>query len=164
MCRVEKEGNADSATPMATIPEGEAAAEEEVEEDPDVTMYCPRAQQHVLAAHRWRPASQTARDAAKEYIPCARINCQGLNCPFSHMKLVPPCQHWIVNNKCCRMKADHCKWRHDLPSHYVSALRPWAKLQCIARSAKQGIYPSEQGTDPCAKTGPSVSDSCGPRY
>ncbi len=72
-CRVEEEDDADSATPMPTIPEGEAAAEEE---DPDVSMHSPRAQQYVLAAHRWRPGSKTARDAAKEYIPCTRINCQ----------------------------------------------------------------------------------------
>ena len=75
-CRVEEEDDADSATPMATIPEEEMAAQEEVEEDPDVSMYSPRAQPYVLAAYRWRPSSKTARDAAKKYIKCERRNCQ----------------------------------------------------------------------------------------
>ncbi len=75
-CRMEEEDDADSATPMPSITEEEMAAEEEVEEDIDVSMLRPRARPYVLAAHRWRPASETERDAAMEYIRCTRVNCQ----------------------------------------------------------------------------------------
>lgn len=75
-----------------------------------------------------------------------------------------PCEHEIAHNECRRKNANSCKWKHDLPSHEKAALRPWAKLWCVACNAKNRYYPSEQRTDPLAKIGPSVSDSCGPRY
>lgn len=73
---MEEEDDADRATPLPTRPEEEMAAEEEVEEDIDVSMLRPRARPYVLAAHRWRSASKAERDAAKKYIPCKRIDCQ----------------------------------------------------------------------------------------
>ena len=87
---------------------------------------------------------------------------QGLNCPFSHsMEVKDPCQHKIAHNNCSRK---NCKREHDISTDHMLAPRPWAELHCVARNAESGYYPKEQRTDPRAKTGPSVSDSCGPRY